>query len=343
MSESESQSPADDPQAEAEDGPPDAPPAAGSAPDAESDTAPASDAEPSPTPAQAPAADPTAAKLSRCLEDWIRDQPLQDLLPREGLSTWLTEVRGDDAYWEGLHPRFEQAWKKAEDRLRADDRPARELLSPQAVERLLDALEALDPDPEAVRTFLRSPAIEATLGSVLYAGILEFIRKVDLIGNMVNRLPVIGGIRRKVLSAFREEIDTRLESQIKGFLGGFSGKAVERMIQHVLSEQNRAGFRAARRSLGEYLLQRPVSSLVPSPETAARHREAVWKGLRKPQIRDEDKHLDAAYEDHGQDRVGDWTWRLSEAALPLLARPLRRFLDSPAGAVWREELSRDPA
>lgn len=301
-------------------------------PDAPSD-APAA-AEPPPPLPHHPAEEP----LVLAAQAWLRGQSLAELLPREQVGALIAELRADDGFWARLRPRYEKAWLRAEERLRADDRPLRAHLSPRATARLLDGFEALDPDPEAVRTFLRSPAIEATLGAVLYAGIFEFLKRVDLIGNMVNKLPILGPIRRKVMAAFKEELDTRLEAQVKGFLGGFSGMAVERMIQSVLSPENREGFRKARRRLGEHLLDRPVKSLLPDPATSARHRDEVWSALREASLRDEREHLDALYADHGADRIGDLTPEFTPRGVALNAANLARFLASAEGATWRSAL-----
>ncbi|MGE0711427.1 MAG: hypothetical protein AB7N76_15685 [Planctomycetota bacterium] len=268
------------------------------------------------------------------LEGWLREQPLGELLPRERTQQALDELRADDAFWSELRPRFDRAWAAREGRLRAEQRPARQVLSPEASTRILDALESLEPDPEAVRTFLRSPAIESMLGEVLYHGITEFMRKADLLGRVVNKLPVLGPIRKKVMAVFTEELEGRLEGQIKGFLGQFSGKATERMIEHVLSKDHQQGFRAARRRLGEHLLDRPMASLIPGPETTARLRDQVWGALRKAAVEDEGRLLDEVWQDHAQDPLGDWTWKLSPAATELFAGPLARFL---GGGRWRIE------
>ncbi len=278
-------------------------------------------------------------RLVADVESWLRHKTLAEAAPRDDVQALVEEVRGDDGFWEKARPRYDKAWQRGEERLRKEQRPARELLSPEAAARLLDAFERADPDPEAVRTFLRSPAIEAMLGSILYTGITEFIKKADLFGNLVNKLPVIGPIRKKVMAVVSEELEGRLEVKIKTFLGGFSGLAVERMIQFVLSDENREGFRKARRRLGEHLLDRPVASLLPGEETTARARDQVWEGLRSSALRDEESWLDELYRDHGGEVVGDWTWELSPRARALLAKPLDRFFASDAGKAWIASLT----
>lgn len=279
--------------------------------------------------------DQQAQAFVQGLEAWMREQPLRDLAPSEQLKALVEEFRQDDALWTDLRPRFERAWEWVERRLRAEQRPTREVLAPETSARLLDALEQLEPDPETVRAFLRSPAIEEMLGEVLYHGISEFLSKADLVGRIVNRLPVIGPIRKKVMAVFKDEWEVRLEAQLKSFLGQSSGKAVERMIEHVLSEQNRAGFSAARRRVGEHLLARPVSSLIPGAETSARARDQVWESLRQAALREESQLLDQVYQDHGADTWGDWTWRLTPRATEFFARPLARFLASAQGQAWK--------
>lgn len=278
-----------------------------------------------------------AASFLLDYEAWLRERSLGELAPLAEVRALRDELRADDAFWEEQRPRFDRAWELAEKRLREEQRSLRELLGPRASERVLEAIEAMDPDPEAVKAFLHSPAVEAMLGNILYAGIFEFIKRVDLIGNLVNRLPVIGGIRRKLMSAFKEEIDQRLEGQIKGFLGGFSGLAVERMIRFVLSEENQPGFRKARRKAAEHLLDRPLSSLLPAPDGVARLRDRAWEVLREPGIAHEDRLLERFYARWGDERLSAWTSPLHPRARDLLARPLASFLDASPWTLARSQ------
>ncbi|MBX3466962.1 MAG: hypothetical protein KF878_08690 [Planctomycetes bacterium] len=267
------------------------------------------------------------------LQAWLRERTASELVSREEAGRLLADLRQDEAFWSQARPHFDRAWKTTEDRLRGERRGLRELLSPEAQARLLDAAEAMDPDPEAVRTFLRAPAIETMLGSILYAGIFEFMKKADLLGALVNKLPVIGPIRKRLVSAFAEEVEGRLEGHIKAFLGTFSGLAVERMIQFVLSDENREGFRKARRRLAEHLLERPVTSLLPDAATTARWRDVAWGALRDASLRDEAQVLAWIYEDHGAQPLGAWAWEGSPLGRDLLARGLARFLEARGWSV----------
>lgn len=279
------------------------------------------------TPSETPPAptSETARQVQR-FDAWLRTQTLEALLPRAELQALLEEAGGDDAAWQRTRPHFERLWTRADELLRAEQRPLEALLSPEARTQLLDAAAAAEPDPEAVRAFLRSPAIEAMLGAVLYEGINEFLRRADLLGNMLNQLPVIGGIRRRVMDLFKEEVETRLGGQIKGFLGGFSGRAVEKMIGYVLSEEHRPGFREARRRLAEHLLRRPVTSLVPDAQSSLRWRDAAWEALREgARSREAAPFLDKVWAEHGAEPVGGWAWPLSPRGRDRLAAILDRF------------------
>lgn len=267
----------------------------------------------------------TKALVDR-FDAWLRGETLAALLPLEELCALLEEAGADDAAWARARPHMERLWARGEEWLRAEQRPVEALLSPAARARLLDALAAAEPDPEAVRAFLRSPAIEGMLGAVLYEGISEFLRRADLLGNLLNQLPVIGGIRRRVMDLFKEEVETRLGGQIKSFLGGFSGRAVEKMIGYVLSDEHRAGFREARRRLGEHLLRRPVRSLVPDAATCERWRDAAWEGLREAaRSREHRPLLEKVWAEHGPEPVGAWAWPLSPRARDRVAALLDRF------------------
>jgi hypothetical protein len=276
--------------------------------------------------------DPQA--LVAAFETWLHQRTPSELLTADELQELLAAARKDEALWERGRPRFDRVWSKVEERLRGEARPAGELLGPRLQTRLLELVERMDPDPDTVRTFLRSSAVEDTLGSVLYTGIREFIRRADLIGAIVNKLPVIGPIRRKVMKAFGEEFDQRLEGRIKEFLGSFSGLAVDKLIQYVLKEENQPKFRQARRGVAEHLLARPVNSFLPSADKSSAWRETAWTSLREAPPR-EAEWIGRLYEDFGSQPLGELAVELSPRATEALARVAQRFLDSDAGEPWR--------
>jgi len=70
--------------------------------------------------------------------------------------------------------------------------------------------------------------------------------------------------------------------QVKSFLVSYSRLATEQMASMVLSEENAKGFASARRKLGEELLQRPLSSLVPSARACQEARDGAWAIAESP-------------------------------------------------------------
>lgn len=268
------------------------------------------------------------------LDTWLRAQRPAELLPRDRAEGLLRAFREDDAFFTRVRPRFEAAWDKASETWANETRSLEELLSPEAKARVLEAAANFEPDREALSAFMRSPAVEESLGDVLYNGIQEFFRRVDLLGGFVDKLPVLGGIQRRVRAAFKDEVEGRLEGQIKSFLGGFSGRAVERLIQHVLSPEKREGFQDAQRSLAEHMLQRPLKSLLPDAAARTRARDALWDALRNAALKDESELLQRLYEAQDDTLVGDWLWSSNDAR-ELGAEVLERFFQSPGGAPFR--------
>jgi hypothetical protein len=61
---------------------------------------------------------------------------------------------------------------------------------------------------------LASPAVVSVIGSVLYEGIFEFIQTVDILGNIVNGLPIIGPVRKQIMTGLKRELDRTLGKQV---------------------------------------------------------------------------------------------------------------------------------
>ena len=263
-----------------------------------------------------------ANTLVEQLESWLGEQRAVDLITVYEIEILAAEIRADEAYWSALKPRFDNAWAQVEAHLREEDRPLEEILADRMVEQVVEAAGEVEPDVDAVGAFLRSPAVEAMLGDLLYTGISEFMRRADLIGAVIDKLPVIGSIRKKILSTVSDEIERRLETQIKGFLGGFSGMAVESMIQFIFRQENRAGFRSAQRQLMEHVLARPLNTLVPEAEMMRSMRDSVWASLPEPALTNEREIIDLVFKVAGEEPLAGWLWPLSKTARGVGGRAL---------------------
>lgn len=187
---------------------------------------------------------------------------------------------------------------------------------------------------------MRTPAVEAVVGSVLYEGIFEFIQKVDILGNIIGGLPILGPLRAQVVQSVKRETDRTLGKQVKSFLGSYSARATEQVASMVLSRENSAGFAKARRKLGDELLKRPVASLLPPPATVVELKDALWALAQAPLPAGDEAAVARVY-----DLVGDVC--LSELALPptpqpataLMAKALNRFLASDEGKAFTRAAS----
>lgn len=276
-----------------------------------------------------------ANALVEQLESWLGQQRAADLITADEIETLAAEIRADEAYWSALKPRFDNAWARVEAHLRKEDRPLEEILADPMVEQVIEAAGDVEPDIDAVGVFLRSPAVEAMLGNLLYTGISEFMRRADLIGAVIDKLPVIGSIRKKILSTVADEIERRLESQIKGFLGGFSGMAVESTIQFIFRQENRAAFRSAQRQLMKHVLARPLNTLLPDAEMTRSMRDSVWASLPAAALKNEREIIDLAFEVAGEEPLAGWLWPLSKTARGVGGRALAGCWDLERGDTFK--------
>lgn len=138
-----------------------------------------------------------------------------------------------------------------------------------------------------------------------YDAIFEFLQRADIVGNVVNSLPLIGPIRQQITKELKRALDLVLGPQIKTFLGSYSRVAVQRMIDFVLREENRPSFRKANRALVDSVLGRGVSSLLPSSTDSANLRSKVLDYLWGLSEDDLERALDFVYAQVGHQRVGD--------------------------------------
>jgi hypothetical protein len=144
-----------------------------------------------------------------------------------------------------------------------------------------------------VKAFLGTPAIDSMIAGILYEAIFTFIEKVDIIGNVVNSLPIIGPIRVQIMKEFKKNLSKVVGGQISSFLQGFNRVATQRMVEFVLSPDNKKALLSSNRKLVASILVRPVKSLVPSQETIATVKESLWSALKD--VRADPALLDSLY------------------------------------------------
>lgn len=116
-------------------------------------------------------------------------------------------------------------------------------------------------------------------------------------GNIVNALPIIGPIRQQITKQFKESLDKSLGPLIRNFLKAYTKVAIQEAIDFVLSPQNQELFSSANRNLVNNILQRPVSTLVPSKDVSDELKDQVFTYLRNDvNMTDVQRYLDVAYD-----------------------------------------------
>lgn len=264
-------------------------------------------------------------------EKWIRQQTLREILPPLEVASAVKSLREDTALRESYRPVVNKAIERIETQLRGETRSLRELLGEDASEKVLSALESVKGDADATRSFLRTPAVEKVVGSILYEGIFEFIKQVDILGNIINGLPIIGPIRQQIMNGVKTELDRTLGNQVKGFLGGYSRLATEQLVTLVLSDENAQGFAGARRRLGEELLARPLSSLVPPQALVDEMKESAWTLVEQPLPIGDEETLNRIYDSFGDESLDGLGVPTPPQLSGLADSVLTRFLNSQEG------------
>lgn len=186
------------------------------------------------------------------------------------------------------------------------------------------------------------------MGSILYEAIYEFLRRVDIIGNVMNKLPIIGPIKVAIDREFKKSLDRTVGIQIKTFLATFNRTAVQRMMDFVLSASNRAALRKANRNAADVLLNRPVSQLLPTD--AAKNdawKKQLWSAVASTSVDELLPAIDMVYRSVGDIPLNSVLHRnltdmfdTSPTLRGLIVSNVKRYMDSNAGAEAVQSLER---
>lgn len=263
------------------------------------------DAEPNNGARQGGAADAgadgrAADALLDAVESWLRDQRVIDVLPEPTFRSLLEAVRLDHSFWDRQHAQYQRLWARVETQLRRETRPVRSVIGEDAATDLVQVVDQLD-SRGLVRHVLCSRAAERLLGSVLYEALFAFVQSVDILGQLVNSLPLIGPMRKQLVDASKLSLDALLGDQIAEFLGGYTQRAVQTAVAHV--DANGADVARAQRQLVEAALERPFNASLPSELEMGMLRDALWLRVRNFRAPHEDELIARLYEEFGSERV----------------------------------------
>lgn len=237
-------------------------------------------------------------------------------------------------------------------RLREDERPLG-VYVPEAVRAQIDALleqPGLVPE-RALREVLEHEATGAVMRDVLYDALTEFSEKVNPffaewgLPSILKRLGPFGlGGMLKGFESMRAEFDRRLEPEIRTFLAGFSRRALKNLADFTIAKADEPEFIALRKHLVDWVLERPIASLVPEHgDDRAERARAIAQALTEHYLGREDTGrqrraaLELAVHAHAAQPLAD--------ALAVYGVTLAPDLDAIADATWpvvREVLASEP-
>ena len=124
-----------------------------------------------------PSSGSDASALLDALDLWLRQQTIENVLPKHQAKALLADLRDDRRFWAQQRRQFAIVWTSIEAALRVETRPLSTVMGPDSCERFLDAVEQMDDDPALVNAVLRSEVFETVLGKILYDAIFEFVQR----------------------------------------------------------------------------------------------------------------------------------------------------------------------
>jgi hypothetical protein len=236
------------------------------------------------------ALDPVTKAEVRRVVNHLAKQTLESLLSPSDVRAMANElifennskstILNDASYLQ-----YVKLWKKIEDRLRKEDkRTPADLLGKELTERILSSIRGDgrrgNYDPQTVLTFLESDAINSLLTKLLYDAIFEFTMKIDILGNAISNLPLLGPVRNQVLKESKRNMDRTLGPLLQRFLSGYTRVATRQAVDFMVSPENSSSFGKANVRLVSYLLEkRSVADWLPDESVLTDGREEIWKYL----------------------------------------------------------------
>jgi len=105
---------------------------------------------------------------SRPAIDWIVAQPLDAVLPKDDAVKILDEILTNDELIDDTESVVTRNWDKLESKLREETRTVADILGAETTDSVIKSVQNIDSyDPEAVRAFLGSNAVNELFAKVL--------------------------------------------------------------------------------------------------------------------------------------------------------------------------------
>ncbi len=285
--------------------------------------------------------------------DELRGRTVSDVLPRAAVDAWVTAHLTPERLAELVRPVTTVILADVVADLRAEHLALSHWVPPSAatrIEKLVMRPGAVD--PEWMRAIFREKAVEAMLADTLTATIRDFSTIIPkLILNFMPKggaLGLLGGVGNKVV----EEVEKRIEPEIRNFLHSGTKKALDRAASFAIAHADDPLSVEARRNTVRFILGRtsaqhakPIDDVVVKEiaviaDEIARHVAALPEARARVTA-----VLDRFYARYGGGTVGaaldahGLTTRPPLAAIAEASWPaVKAIVAFPAVSVWRNAL-----
>lgn len=252
----------------------------------------------------------TAPSYNQALE-YLTSESINDLLPKEDLIAIVVELKSSDSLMDDLESQSLRVFDKISDKLMQEERSMSEIIGPSNMDSVIERIGSMEDsiyDPTTVNAFLGSDAINSMFAKVLYDGIFEFFQRIDIIGNIINGLPIIGPVRQQINSQFKRELDKTLGPLVQQFLRAYTKVAVQQASDFVLSDNNKKAFSSANARIVASIVNRPLKDLIPTStvEFSKKLQSSFFKFVKDASEEDIDRVMTVTYDWIGDKRVRDY-------------------------------------
>ena len=216
---------------------------------------------------------PNDDSLTRKVLDWIQHEQLASIVSKEEAITLCYELINDDELMDTFEAAVVRNWdaslRKLLNQETANQRSVADVLGDETTTRIIAQLETINlySDVTSIQTFLESPAVQELFSTVLYDGIYEFFQTMDVVGNIIAKLPVLGPIRNKIRDDIKTNLDRTLGPLVRTFLQSYTKIATNNALSFIITNNNNNNnnnnkFNQANGRIVKSLLNRPTTDLL---------------------------------------------------------------------------------
>ena len=239
--------------------------------------------------------------------DYIKKTTLNEFVSKDDSSLIIREILTNEEFINNSESILKDNIDSIDEQLRQEERSIKEIIGEESTERILKSIREIDVyDPSAVNVFLSSPAVSSLLSKILFDGIFEFIQIIDVFGNIVNSLPVIGPVRQQIVKEFKKSLDKTLVPQVNKFLKSYNKVAIETAANFVLSQENKMAFGSANALLISTFFERKINTVLPEKDISIKLISDSANFVRNLKVDDTDKPLDFIYDRLNDKKVSDF-------------------------------------